>query len=81
MAATQESTSPCEAALSALNDAANAHHAIKATAEALSGAVYARGDTTIVGMYEALCLGIAALDRSLGRATEQLEALRPGFVA
>lgn len=76
MAATPESTSPRAAALEALNEAANAHHAIKATTHALSDAVHAFGDNAIsIGMYEALWLSIAALDSAIGTAVDKLSLL------
>jgi len=69
MAATQESTSSRGAALKALNDAANA---IEATASALTSTIYANGDFRVIGMYEALCFSIRALDDAIGTAMEHL---------
>jgi hypothetical protein len=72
MAATQESTSSRAIALDALNDAANAKHAIEATAGELATAINALGDFKIIGMYEAMCFSIQALDDAVGRAMEHV---------
>lgn len=81
MAATQESTSSRGAALKALNDAANAKHAIEATASALTSTIYANGDFRVIGMYEALCFSIRALDDAIGTAMEHLDNVHESIPA
>lgn len=72
----ESSVSTLESAFASINDAANAKHAIEATATALSDLVYAKGDFEAIGMYEALCFSIAALDRAVGDAMDKVGQLR-----
>jgi hypothetical protein len=75
MKATQDFATARRAAIDTLSTAADAHHAIRATARALADAIYAQCDVTVVGMYEALCFSLDALDGAIGGAMEQVADL------
>jgi len=54
----------------ALNDGANAHHALEATLEGMRDQVYASCNAQAQGMFEAALASVAQLDRAMGRGLD-----------